>query len=837
MVEKCKYDTCLANVPRNQRKYNSKTLVLHPTAEEFRSFSGCVESLERKGAHLVSGIAKIVPPSGWHPRPRRKNDYRDVDHKEIKTPVEEIIIPGGYHQTYLKVNKEYETSLKVSEFRTIALSEAMCNPVPQASVEETVQKYWDDFELLSLVQSEEGIESENYKSAIYGADVEGSIYEDGVAECNVGNLQTILDLLSQTQVKIPGVNTCYLYFGMWRTTFPWHAEDVDLYSINYLHYGAPKFWYAVSSEYADRFERVAGQMFPDQSKKCNAFLRHKNYQIHPDILRKYNIPFETMIQYPGEVIITFPRGYHMGFNMGYNCAESTNFALDRWIDYGKNATTCSCSSKGVSINMTCFMEEYRPNEVEPWKNYWYTASTKPIIAPSKSLTENRLQSRPSREPKVWMKAYNLRRFDVDKLWSDHAIDFQNEMKFNEYRGLYSPYCAICQYFWPDPLLSENTDVPERSARAATDTLFTKQNDRKPEQDYYLSNFEIKQYERSLIQCTSCKVVVHKACYPCGVFDGGHCDRSAWKCLRCQEPNQLVREAASCHLCKLRGGALIPAKKGRDDGGFVHIVCALANRRTWFPDPSTKTLAITMAPKKQNSDPIDCPLTQEYLSATSEFFSESLFECDMCGKLGEGLVTCIKCDEDRPSLYHATCARAAGLILQRRDWPILTTLVCEHDLNAFSQNSQEMFADLCVNDEVIAWIDDGAQVLKGVVTSVSSTKCCAVEFMDSSSSCDVSPGDITACACKLTCEKGNGHVTGARVFVAWEDGRQYGGYFHGMADVKRYTIRIGENTLEMARDELYGPNDYIPPKVVEKYRPPKPERDGENVPPCKKSRMI
>jgi hypothetical protein len=79
----------------------------------------------------------------------------------------------------------------------------------------------------------------------------GSLFDDSVTSWNVAKLPNLLDVLGQ---KVPGVNTAYLYLGMWKATFAWHLEDVDLYSINFIHFGAPKQWYSISQEDREKFE-------------------------------------------------------------------------------------------------------------------------------------------------------------------------------------------------------------------------------------------------------------------------------------------------------------------------------------------------------------------------------------------------------------------------------------------------------------------------------------------------------------------------------------------------------------------------------------------------------
>lgn len=205
----------------------------------------------------------------------------------------------------------------------------------------------------------------NYGQPMYGADMPGSLFDDRTTSWNVAKLPNLLDVLG---TKVPGVNTAYLYLGMWKATFAWHLEDVDLYSINYIHFGAPKQWYSISQEDARRFEAAMKSIWPNDAKHCSQFLRHKTYLISPQRLeRDFNIKVNRLVHYEGEFVITYPYGYHSGYNIGYNCAESVNFANESWLSYGRIAKKCNCESDSVWVDVN---EIERKLRGEPTPEYY-----------------------------------------------------------------------------------------------------------------------------------------------------------------------------------------------------------------------------------------------------------------------------------------------------------------------------------------------------------------------------------------------------------------------------------------------------------------------------------
>uniref|UniRef100_A0A671UDR3 Lysine-specific demethylase 4B n=1 Tax=Sparus aurata TaxID=8175 RepID=A0A671UDR3_SPAAU len=321
-----------------------KIMTFRPTMEEFKDFAKYIVYMESQGAHRA-GLAKVIPPEGWKPR----RSYDTIEDMVIPAPIMQVVTGQSGLFTQYNIQKK---SMTVSEYRKLANSKRYCTP-RHKDFDDLERKYWKNL---------------TFVSPIYGADVSGSIYDEDIHEWNIGHLNTLLDMVEQEcGIVIEGVNTPYLYFGMWKTTFAWHTEDMDLYSINYLHFGQSKSWYAIPPEHGKRLERLAQGFFPGSSQGCDAFLRHKMTLISPSILKMYGIPFDRITQNEGEFMITFPYGYHAGFNHGFNCAESTNFATLRWVDYGKMATQCTCRKDMVKISMDVFVRCLQPDRYELWK--------------------------------------------------------------------------------------------------------------------------------------------------------------------------------------------------------------------------------------------------------------------------------------------------------------------------------------------------------------------------------------------------------------------------------------------------------------------------------------
>nr|XP_042102998.1 lysine-specific demethylase 4A isoform X3 [Ovis aries] len=198
---------------------SARIMTFYPTMEEFRNFSRYIAYIESQGAHRA-GLAKVVPPKEWKPRA----SYDDIDDLVIPAPIQQLVTGQSGLFTQYNIQKK---AMTVREFRKIANSDKYCTP-RYSEFEELERKYWKNL---------------TFNPPIYGADVNGTLYEKHVDEWNIGRLRTILDLVEkESGITIEGVNTPYLYFGMWKTSFAWHTEDMDLYSINYLHFGEPKSW-------------------------------------------------------------------------------------------------------------------------------------------------------------------------------------------------------------------------------------------------------------------------------------------------------------------------------------------------------------------------------------------------------------------------------------------------------------------------------------------------------------------------------------------------------------------------------------------------------------------
>uniref|UniRef100_A0A4W5QT15 [histone H3]-trimethyl-L-lysine(9) demethylase n=1 Tax=Hucho hucho TaxID=62062 RepID=A0A4W5QT15_9TELE len=761
----------MATDTASQQTPGSRIMTFHPTKEEFKDFSCYIAYMESQGAHRA-GMAKVIPPKDWKPR----RTYDDIDDLVIPAPIQQVVTGQSGLFTQYNIQKKPMT---VREFRKTANTDKFCNP-RYVDFEELERKFWKNL---------------TFNPPLYGADINGTLYDPDVTEWNIGHLNTILDTVErESGIKIKGVNTPYLYFGMWKSTFAWHTEDMDLYSINYLHFGEPKSWYVVPPEHGKRLERLAKGFFPGSAQSCEAFLRHKMTLISPSILKKYGIPFEKITQEAGQFIVTFPFGYHAGFNHGFNCAESTNFATQRWIDYGKIATLCSCRKDMVKISMDVFVRKFQPDRYKAWqagKDNTPIDHSKPTPeaadflktgepgkegpscseAPDQENTPCTTTQEEKRsmlycsvdglEGESWAKP-------LAHLWQNRPPNLKKEKEYNRCMGLQAPYCSVCslfQAFQQMECADDGTDPPVMlpGGRLRTKPLI-------PEMCFTTTTEPEEGAEEKapgplapttphlepdgtslLISCSHCSVRVHTS--------------------------QYYYSPSTCCLCLLRGGALQKANNNK----WVHVLCAVAVLEARFVNITERS-------------PVDLsgiPLQR---------FKLKCYYCKKRMKKTSGC--CVQCSHGRcPTAYHPTCAQAAGVLMQPDEWPFVVYVTC-------CRHKGPIQTELTVGRRVICKHKNGRYYQCDVV-QLSKETFYEVNFDDGSFSDNLFPEDIVGRDCTQLGPPPQGEM----VQVRWTDGLVYGAKFVAAHIIQMYQVEFEDGSqLTAKRDDVYTLDEELPKRV-------------------------
>jgi len=206
--------------------------------------------------------------------------------------------------------------------------------------------------------------------------------------CNNFAESTFLHHLHES---VGGVTRPMLYVGMLFSSFCWHTEDNYLYSVNYNHFGQDKLWYGVPETHADKFEAAMRKHLPDLFRKSPNLLHLLITQFSPKILLQEGVPVFTALQKAGQWVVTCPRAYHSGFNTGFNCAESVNFALEDWLPFCRQSVSDY---------------QFQRAAVFPYEEFVMKAAEKPDNADVAQLLKTELIYIIQREQTLQRKIYN-----------------------------------------------------------------------------------------------------------------------------------------------------------------------------------------------------------------------------------------------------------------------------------------------------------------------------------------------------------------------------------------------------------------------------------------------
>eukprot|EP00794_Sanderia_malayensis_P018840 gene18840-20736_t len=123
--------------------------------------------------------------------------------------------------------------------------------------------------------------------------------------------------LKKKHLHLPScLTTSHLQFSSVFSCSEWQKNEDDLLTVEYLHTGAKKIWYAVPSFFKQSFEEQKKEKFEDS---------------HLTSPLSLECPVSRIIQNEGQFVVCLPNVYRATLSCGYCLSESCNLATIDWL--------------------------------------------------------------------------------------------------------------------------------------------------------------------------------------------------------------------------------------------------------------------------------------------------------------------------------------------------------------------------------------------------------------------------------------------------------------------------------------------------------------------------
>ncbi|CAL8093149.1 unnamed protein product [Orchesella dallaii] len=348
------------------------TVVYQATADDAKNFKQVFEKM-KMGGYFDNRVGVLQTPQSNQSKKSLKKALRNVMKYKVKKPfhqqISQIYVNGersDYFEVVRKLTSRKAAKRKgdkklLSSMTVREIWEAGLRPeyLKNATEEEVEVAFWTEINRKVKISTRK----KNANLATYGSDVAMSWMEQFTDFFSLRKLPTILvEIINIFHANFPGITLPYSYFGAWMACFSVHIEDMDLWSISYLVWGAWKYWYFIAPSDAAKFEAlIQTELKPfllSTFHDCPAYLRHKLLFLKLEILKAHDITVYLHVQQPGQYIILPPNTYHWGFSCGPNYSEAVNFGDPEWIFHALLYKTCTHKSIRQLFPMEFFVYTY-----------------------------------------------------------------------------------------------------------------------------------------------------------------------------------------------------------------------------------------------------------------------------------------------------------------------------------------------------------------------------------------------------------------------------------------------------------------------------------------------